>query len=696
MHWLVILLLSLPLGLIAQHASEGDSNGVLILRDQWGVPHIEAESPADASYGLAWAMAEDQFHAMQAFVAMGQGRLGLLWGVSGLTVDYFRAWSGIEEQAQADLCTRLSPELYSMFESYAQALNDYARIHPKEIRLKSLFPVEALDLVCGGLVVQYAAMGVPDALESIRRRRPDQFIVRPGALGSNAFAFRADQTTYGATTLIMNPHVPLYGFISLYEAQLHIKGRLPVHGAFVAGLPFPMLGANPAFAWSVTYNWPDLVDIYRLKPNGRKKIELDGEAKQLVKRYFKLHFRLAGLPLTFRWRAFDAPHGPVFSWMGPKYALRFPQANPLGAFETWYRLSTCSTLEEARECFQTPALPTFTFVAVDYQDRIALWYNALIPDRPDGWDWQRVLPGDRSELIWNRYMPFDSLPQYWNPGCGYVYNTNNSPFFNTCPDEWLDSLKYSRSAGFGWNRENSRALRIRELLYDSLPVDSLRLHRLKWDPCWPAGGAMRSLFQRFQQLNRGHWPQLADEIDWLNRWDGCGDTLNRHASLPLLAIYFLFDRKKGAILEIETGLNATDEELVAALRKASRHLRRTFGTYDVPLGHVQVIRRNEQDYPMSGLPDALQSVYTYLNDRGRLQMTIGEHFTAKVLYRNGKLDRLETVVPFGSSSRQTSSHYADQTPLFIQGRLKSVTFDLEMLRLDASRVYRPGHRPFHP
>lgn len=693
---LAMIVLARSLASVAQPSDSINPELITIIRDRWGVPHVSAPDPQSASYGLAWAMAEDQFHALQTFIAMGQGKLGLLWGAAGLPVDYFRAWAGIEERVQTDFQSVLSVELQGMFSAYAQALNDFARANPKEVRLKSLFPVRPADLVCGGLVIQYAAIGLPDALESIRKGRPDDFMIRPGSLGSNAFAFGASAMDSATTTLLMNPHVPLYGFISLYEAQIQVAGRPPVHGGFVAGLPFPLLAANPQFAWTVTYNWPDLVDIYRLKLRGRRQVELDGQLAILNRRSFRLRFRIAGIPVPIRWRAFDAPQGPVFSWFGPSYALRFPQINPLGAYETWYRLSGCTTVSEARGLFQQWALPTFNFMAVDNQDNISLWYNALIPDRPAGFDWQRVLPGDRSDLIWNHYLPFDSLPQYVNPRCNFLYNTNNSPFCNTCPEEWLDSLHYSRTAGFGWNRENNRALRVRELLFDSLPFNSVRLRHVKWDPCWPSQGAMRGLLTRFQNLDPNCWPALARELSWIRLWNGCGDSLNRYAALPLLAIYFLFQKKDGAVVEIESGIHASDAELITALRRAARHMRRTFGTYDVPLGRVQVIRRNERDYPMSGLPDALQSVFTLLNDRGRLQMTIGEHFTAWVEYRQGQLYRMQTVVPFGSSSRRKSDHYADQTPLFIRGELKPVSFDLDDLRFNASRVYHPDRLTLHP
>ena len=44
-----------------------------IIRDEWGVPHIVGERDADASFGLAYAHAEDDFETIQETVAATRG-----------------------------------------------------------------------------------------------------------------------------------------------------------------------------------------------------------------------------------------------------------------------------------------------------------------------------------------------------------------------------------------------------------------------------------------------------------------------------------------------------------------------------------------------------------------------------------------------------------------------------------------------
>ncbi|MBL8234110.1 MAG: penicillin acylase family protein, partial [Bryobacterales bacterium] len=53
-----LLLLFLATSLVAAHRAE-------ILRDEYGVPHIYGKADADVVFGLAYAMAEDNFWQLE-------------------------------------------------------------------------------------------------------------------------------------------------------------------------------------------------------------------------------------------------------------------------------------------------------------------------------------------------------------------------------------------------------------------------------------------------------------------------------------------------------------------------------------------------------------------------------------------------------------------------------------------------------
>ena len=66
-------------------------------------------------------------------------------------------------------------------------------------------------------------------------------------------------------------------------------------------------------------------------------------------------------------------------------------------------------------------------------------------------------------LILNKYHPYEDLPKLINPGSGYIFNTNNSPFNSTDKKDNLKEINYNSSFGFK-EKENNRSLRFMELI----------------------------------------------------------------------------------------------------------------------------------------------------------------------------------------------------------------------------------------
>ena len=59
-----------------------------IVRDDFGVPHIFAETDREVAYGLAWAHAEDDFETIQKAFLASRSMLGQHSGREGAIVDH--------------------------------------------------------------------------------------------------------------------------------------------------------------------------------------------------------------------------------------------------------------------------------------------------------------------------------------------------------------------------------------------------------------------------------------------------------------------------------------------------------------------------------------------------------------------------------------------------------------------------------
>ena len=59
-----------------------------------------------------------------------------------------------------------------------------------------------------------------------------------------------------------------------------------------------------------------------------------------------------------------------------------------------------------------------------------------------------MLPGNTSKTKTQGYQSIENLPQVLNPEHGYIFNTNNSPFNCTHPDDNLIEEAYDSTLGY--------------------------------------------------------------------------------------------------------------------------------------------------------------------------------------------------------------------------------------------------------
>lgn len=119
-----------------------NDQGVELLRDSWGVPHVFADTDAGAIYGLGYAAAQDRAFQMYYNLRIIQGRLAELVGdvkvgagrrqpegrTSALRSDIQMRTIGYWRAAQ-ETADRLDPEARGFLEAYSQGINDYLANH---------------------------------------------------------------------------------------------------------------------------------------------------------------------------------------------------------------------------------------------------------------------------------------------------------------------------------------------------------------------------------------------------------------------------------------------------------------------------------------------------------------------------------------------------------------------------------------
>ncbi|MCL5039149.1 MAG: penicillin acylase family protein, partial [Firmicutes bacterium] len=113
----------------------GVKKTVEIYRDDYGIPHIFAQTEEDVFYAQGYVMAQDRLWEMDLTRRAVSGRLAEIFGQDFLAADHFLRTIGFKraaEEAQA----YLSPEARQTLEAYARGINDYIAEHRSHLPLE--------------------------------------------------------------------------------------------------------------------------------------------------------------------------------------------------------------------------------------------------------------------------------------------------------------------------------------------------------------------------------------------------------------------------------------------------------------------------------------------------------------------------------------------------------------------------------
>jgi penicillin amidase/acyl-homoserine-lactone acylase len=675
---------------------------VRILRDTWGVPHIFGTTDADAAFGLGYAHSEDDFGTIQDTLLADRGELSSVKGRQAASLDYllhlFRVRELVDEKYEKDL----SPEARAVCDAYAEGVNLYAALHPKDVVKNDLFPATGKDVVAGFVLKvpffflldrTVREIFEPDRKRSVSTKSPttamEAFFIQGAEIGSNAFAVAPHRTADGFTRLAVNSHQPWTGPVTWYEAHLHSEAGMDITGGTFPGSPIILHGQNRNLGWAHTVNRPDLADIYVLEinPDNPNQYKFDGQWRDLEVSKVRITVRVFGpIRWTVEREVLGSVYGPAVRRPHGVYAIRYAGYGDIRTVEQWYRMGKARNFEEWLEAMKMRAIPSLNVVYADREGNIYYLYNALLPLRAEGYDWKQYLPGNTSETLWKEFLPFEKLPQIKNPASGFVISCNNTPFRVTVGPENPKPEEYSATLGIE-TRMTNRALRALELFGADDSITEEEFYAYKYDVSYSKNSQAAELLRKILDAPRSDDPVVNEAVNVLHAWDLRTDLENRAAAIAVLTM------EPVVRAELFGGLAP---DLIATLKEKAHLLKDAYGRIDVPWGEVNRIRRGTVDVGTSGAPDVLHAIYGAWQN-GKLIGYDGDSYILIASWdRDGKVSS-RSIHQFGSATLdEKSPHYADQLPLFVACKTKPVWLDEAEIRAHLEREYRPGEEPAPP
>ena len=215
----------------------------------------------------------------------------------------------------------------------------------------------------------------------------------------------------------------------------------------LTGFPYVIAGHNEHVAWGFTALYADVQDLYVEKLDGKGDFQAgDGAWKPLRVDRETIHVR-GGEDLTLDVKFTD--HGPLINPLFEKesrpIALEWTLYDPTLTALPIYAMNAASNWTEFSAALGQWCWPTQNVVYSDDQGHIAYHAVGRVPLRPNGF---ADTPVNNPSRAWQGYIPFDDLPNQFDPPSGFLATANarvtGDDTKYPLTDEWSDPYRIER------------------------------------------------------------------------------------------------------------------------------------------------------------------------------------------------------------------------------------------------------------
>ena len=312
---------------------------------------------------------------------------------------------------------------------------------------------------------------------------------------SNNWVISGKRTADGKPLLANDPHLPGTAPGIWYLSHLSSPDSR-VSGVTFPGVPGIVLGHNEFIAWGATNVGPDVQDIYFETFNEKGEYKTPSGWKLPTVRKEEIKVRANPIKPDTETVFLDVQttrNGVIIGEEGgKKFALRWTALDAKNQdLEAFFRLNRAKNWDDFKTALKSYGGATQNFVYADVKGNIG-WYAAgKVPTRKTS-DGAVPYDGATDNGAWTGYIPFEELPNLYNPAEGFIV-TANQRIVGT-------DYKYpqmSRDAAMPWralriydslkNNQKVTMDAVRDVMYDSLnlPVSSLAKEIVKLNAASP-------------------------------------------------------------------------------------------------------------------------------------------------------------------------------------------------------------------
>jgi penicillin amidase len=526
--------------------------------DDFGVPHIYADSEKDAMTALGYVHAQERLWQMELLRRIAPGRLSEIFGSVALKNDKFFSGIGIEE-ASAKAIAKLdknSPS-YQLTLAYLDGINQYMDegVTPVEFTLvgvkKEKFTIKDVYNIFGYMSFSFAmAQKTDPLLTDIRNKYGTAYLKDlgiegefnttqiksskenieeyttiaksvaalldkspiPPFIGSNSWVAGPHKTKTGKVIFANDPHIGFSQPATWYEAHL-ITPQHELYGCYLAGTPFPLLAHNRDYAYGLTMFENDDIDFYLEKNKNGDSNQYQTPTGFATYESRKKTIKVkdtSDVVLTIK----SSRHGPIMNGLLDHLDKKNPIAmswtftrEPIQILDAVYGLSHAKSKDDFRKSVQLIAAPGLNVMYGDAKGNVAWWATGKLYKHNKGVNTFLILDGASGKDDIVEYLDFSKNPSSENPKWGYVYSANNQP-------EAVDGFLYP-----GYYLPEDRAKRISALMDAKSDWDKEAVSKMIYDNTSPtAPTTVKSLILSLEQSKLSN--EEKEVLAILKSWNG--------------------------------------------------------------------------------------------------------------------------------------------------------------------------------
>ena len=293
---------------------------------------------------------------------------------------------------------------------------------------------------------------VVDALEQVRQRvdAMPELLGRGRGIGSNSWVVDGEHSATGEPLLANDPHLGvsqpgIWMQMGLHCREVTADCGLDTSGFTFSGVPGVIIGHNADIAWGFTNLGPDVTDLFLEQTDGDDRYIRDGESEPMALRTETIKVRGED---DVELRVRETTHGPLISDVSTDFAtvganaptdepavrgtgyavaLAWTALEPAPTADAILAFNRASDWDEFRAAAADFAVPAQNLVYADREGHIGYQAPGRVPIRTSGNDGTMPVEGWVSANDWTGdYIPSDGLPSVLDPEEGFIVTANQA------------------------------------------------------------------------------------------------------------------------------------------------------------------------------------------------------------------------------------------------------------------------------